>query len=124
LPPILFVFPPASSVILHKAKKPTADARRCTPIDPETAASIPSVAAVGRRFSSDGPTSRRAFVSRPLSAWIGVHRRFLNDLGDFQIHRILLLPPSGSSCDLVKKGTRIPKTNKRLWLTACAATLS
>ena len=84
------------------------------------------------RVGQDGQRSRREIVvrgirhSRHIGGWdIGGSGSHPNrpTSPNFQIDRSFLLPPSGSSCDPVKKGTHDPKTIKRLGLTA-RATLS
>jgi len=71
-PAILFITLPTFSVIFHKAKKSTADERRCTPIDPDTVIPVASVAAMGRQISTrHGTKSRRV----RFKSSIGVHRR-------------------------------------------------
>jgi hypothetical protein len=116
LPAILFIFPPVSSVILHKAKKSTADERRSTPIDPETAVPVASVAEMRGHLSSDGAKSRRVRFqnligvdrrSSAVSERIWGISRFTGLL--FCLHPVHL-------AILSKKGTHIPKTIKRLWL--------
>jgi hypothetical protein len=72
----VFIIPPAFSVILHKAKKSTANERRYTPIDPETVMPVASVAAMGSRLSRWCQITARLFqkLHRRGSAFIGGFR--------------------------------------------------